>query len=279
MRNGAVWLASYPKSGNTWARLALFALRGSTDQELLAGLGGFGTTLATYEVMDRRLGVEAGHLTYAEIDALRPDLYSALFRTATAPVLCKVHDAWARAADGRPVFDADVTAGAIYLVRDPRDVAISWARFTGWSLEDAIDMLARPDMTLDNPPHKRTMALPQKLGSWSRNVTSWIDESGLDPLLIRYEDMIADLPMALRQMAIVSGCPADDAAIAAAVTATQFDRLAEQEQRHGFLERAERTERFFRAGRAGQWRDVLTADQARRIEREHRTVMTRLGYL
>lgn len=279
MRNGAVWLASYPKSGNTWARLALFALRRSADRDLLADLGGFGTTLATYEVMDRWLGVEAEHLTYAEIDALRPDLYAALFRNCTAPVLCKIHDAWACAADGRPVFDADFTAGAIYLVRDPRDVAISWARFAGWSLDDAIDMLARPDMTLDNPPHKRTMSLPQKLASWSRNVTSWIDESGLDPLLVRYEDMIEDLPTALRKMASASGCPTDDAAISAAVAATQFDRLAEQEQRYGFLERAERTERFFRAGKAGQWRDLLTADQARRIEREHKTVMIRLGYL
>jgi hypothetical protein len=80
-------------------------------------------------------------------------------------------------------------------------------------------------------------------------------------------------------MASASGCPTDDAAISAAVAATQFDRLAEQEQRYGFLERAERTERFFRAGKAGQWRDLLTADQARRIEREHKTVMIRLGYL
>ncbi len=279
MRNGAVWLASYPKSGNTWARLALFALGETGDSELLAALGAYGTTLATYEVMERWIGIEAEHLTYAEIDALRPDLNAALFRDRKIPFLCKVHDAWACAADGRPIFDADFTAGAIYLVRDPRDVAISWARFTGCSLDEAIDMLARPDMTLNKPRHKRAMSLPQRLGSWSHNVLSWIDESGLDPVVIRYEDMIEDPATAIRKMAVEAHRPCDDAAVARAVSETRFDRLVAQEQRHGFLERAERTEQFFRAGTAGQWREVLTAEQARRIEVEHKSVMARLGYL
>lgn len=275
---GAIWLASYPKSGNTWARLILHVLRHGEGASALATLGGFGATNATYEVLDHVLGVDAGHLTYAEIDDLRPDLNTAYFGLFREPVPCKVHDAWSRLPDGRALFDASITHTAIYLVRDPRDIAVSWARFTGWGIDRAIDMLADPAMALDARPERRSPQLPQRLRSWSQHVASWLNESGLEPLVLRYEDMLSDPAAAARSMADAIGWEVSDRQIAEAIEATRFEMLAEQERRHGFLERANRADRFFRAGTSGQWRRELTPQQAARIERDHGAAMQRLGY-
>jgi hypothetical protein len=60
---------------------------------------------------------------------------------------------------------------------------------------------------------------------------------------------------------------------------SSFERLQSQEEQMGFVEKPEAAQRFFREGRAGQWKDVLTAAQVRRIVREHGEQMRRFGYL
>ncbi|MBO9712354.1 sulfotransferase domain-containing protein [Sphingomonas sp.] len=274
---GAIWLASYPKSGNTWARLALLSLSNGGAPASLGELGGFAPMLATNPNLDRLLQVESGHLTEDEIEALRPDLNRELF-AGPEPRPCKVHDAWTRAPDGRPLFDADVTHAAIYLVRDPRDIAVSWSRFAGVGIDRAVAMLADPGAELSSNARAARLQLRQRLKSWSRHVTSWLDESGFDPLLIRYEDMLEDPAREIARMAAHMGWAAEPQAVAGAVEATRFEELAEQERRHGFRERMDRTERFFHTGRSGGWRELLSADQAARIERDHGEVMARLGY-
>ncbi len=60
---------------------------------------------------------------------------------------------------------------------------------------------------------------------------------------------------------------------------TRFDRLARQEKKSGFQERSHKQEKFFRRGRAGSWRSMLSPAQAARIVADHGAVMERFGYL
>jgi hypothetical protein len=275
---GAIWLASYPKSGNTWLRSALYALRHRRSDFTLLDLATFGSIHATYGHVDRWMEIESGNLTHDEAEALRPDFYATLFGERREPIPSKVHDAWTRTRDGRPLFDASFTHAAIYIVRDPRDVAVSWSRFFGYSLEPALGTLsdANAALALDRP--RRSPQLPQKLGTWSQHVLSWVDESGLSPTVIRYEDMLADPGLAFHRVCAAIGWERDDAAIQSAIDSASFEKLAAQERKSGFGEVADRTERFFRSGTAGGWREVLTHDQAARIERDHGEVMRRFGY-
>jgi aryl sulfotransferase len=279
MDSGAIWLASYPKSGNTWARLALWSLRADGSAPALTDIAQFGTVVTGRRLFDDLLEIESGHLTDAEIELLRPVLHDVLFAPDRPSELIKVHDAWFRTAAGRPVFDAKHSRAAIYILRDPRDVAVSWARFSNLSIDWAVRYLANPRASLTLDQRRLNSAVPQFLGSWSAHVTSWVDESGLDPVVVRYEDMHADLPGTLRRIAGRLGWPASDAAIEGAVAATRFDRLADEERRHGFHEIPDTASRFFVSGRAGGWRDVLTPEQAATIERDHEMVMRRFGYL
>lgn len=276
MTQGIFWIASYPKSGNTWMRLAINSLRaGGADIDINANES---DNLSTARhLFDRLLDIDSGLLTPDEILAARPAAFRLLAASQTATVFLKTHEACIATPGGVPLFPAEATAGAVYLVRDPRDVAISLAHHGGYGIEAAIERMARDDWTLSPVGRRLDAQLPHLIGGWSRNVASWLDAGPCAPLLLRYEDMLADPARALRLTAQAAGLPAD--AVDGAVRATGFARLQRQERENGFFQRPPQAAQFFRAGRAGHWRDGLTADQARRIERRHGAVMARLGYL
>ncbi len=275
----AIWLASYPKSGNTWLRLALKSLQDGGAAITLDDIATFAQMPLARRVFDGLLEVDSGHLTDAEIEALRPAFHDVYFGSDGVAELCKIHDRWFRTAAGRPLFDLGHTRAAIYIVRDPRDVAVSWARFANWPVDRSIRFLAGPQSMLRPASDRITGAIPQRIGTWSDHALSWIDESGLAPLVLRYEDMHADLPATLARVVAHLGWDATPSSIAGAVAATQFDRLADEEARRGFREKPPTAARFFHTGRSGGWRDVLTPDQAARIVADHAPMMRRFGYL
>ncbi|MEZ0242482.1 MAG: sulfotransferase domain-containing protein, partial [Sphingomonas sp.] len=257
---------------------ALYALRYAKSDFTLLDLATFGSIHATFGHIDRWMEIESGNLTDDEAEAMRPDFYAAFFGNRGEPTPSKVHDAWGRTRSGRPLFDASFTHATIYIVRDPRDVAVSWSNFFGYSIDKAIDILSDPNAALAVDKARRSTQLRQKLGTWSQHVVSWVDESGLSPLVIRYEDMLTDPALAFRSVCDTIGWERDEAAIESAIASTSFGHLAAQERKYGFGEVADRTERFFRSGKAGGWRDLLTGAQAARIESDHGEVMRRFGY-
>lgn len=275
--SGLCLLASYPKSGNTWLRLALSSLsRGGAPPDF-AKADNASFIASGRGLFDLRLDVESSDLTEDEVTALRPRFYEEAARRATEPMLCKVHDAWTRTPAGEPLFPPAVTVASVCIVRDPRDVAVSLAHHMDTGIDDAIAFLGDPDAAISAKPTGCTPQLRQTLLTWSGHVRSWL---GADPrpLLVRYEDMIADPAAALERVARHFGRDAAPEAVAKATAATRFDALRAAEERVGFLEKPWRAERFFRRGVAGGWRDTLTPAQAARIEDEHGGMMAELGY-
>ncbi|AWK88357.1 sulfotransferase domain-containing protein [Azospirillum thermophilum] len=275
---GFYWVVSYPKSGNTWLRLALRALlhpdRGAGPLDAT----GFAPDASQRTDIEEALDVESGDLTPAELGRLRPQAYRALAATATRPLFRKVHDAQSGTADG-PLFPPEVTLGTLYVVRDPRDVVVSWAHFAGVGLDEAIAMLCDPAAVLQAPAGRPALTLPQRLGCWSSHVRSWLDAPGRSCCLLRYEDMLADPAAVLRRAALYAGIPHGEADIRNAVALTRFDALREREEAHGFDGGQSGGVPFFRSGRAGQWRTALSPEQAGRVWDVHREMMTRIGYI
>ena len=108
----------------------------------------------------------------------------------------------------------------------------------------------------------------------------WIDQSEIPVLVVRYEDMLAD---AGRELTRVVGfarpaVPVDEGRVAMAVRHARFDRLQRAEDERPFRETPPRAKRFFRTGRAGDWRNHLSGSQVRRLLDHHARVMTRFGY-
>lgn len=272
------WLASYPKSGNTWLRLALASLSKGGVAPDFSSAELFAPIACDRAAMDEIADVDSAALTPAEEEAARPEFFRLEAAWLGRPQLRKVHDAWTRTASGEPLFPLEVTAGAVYLVRDPRDVAVSLAHHHSTSIDATIAFMSDPDATLARGIHYGSPQLRQRLLSWSGHVRSWLD-APLTTLMLRYEDMLRDPAGALRRVADHLSWSVSPEAIVAAVAATRFDALQAAEVRHGFRERTRPEVPFFRRGVAGGWRDALIPAQRRRIEADHREVMAALDYL
>jgi hypothetical protein len=276
--NRFFWLASYPKSGNTWLRLFLESMAsggGGIDINTLAACGSHAALRCEFDYI---LDIESGDLTDEEIACARPRQYEIEAGQASAPMLRKVHDAWGMTPAGEPLFPPEVTLGAVYLVRDPRDVAVSMAHHMNKPVDHAIARMGDPQAMMHTSKQHLPLQLPQGLSSWSGHVASWLD-APINRCLIRYEDMLAEPVASFGEIARFLLLDAAPGSIASAVDAVRFDRLRDAESRDGFVERQPGVDRFFRRGIAGGWRDSLSPEQISRIESDHGPMMRLLGYL
>lgn len=272
-----IWLASYPKSGNTWLRLFLESVSRNGGEVDINDLNLVQST-ARRDRFDAFAGLSSQHLSLDEIDELRPLVLAAEASLGGAPQIRKVHDAWRKNDSGRPLFPAEITQASVLLVRDPRDVALSLANHLGQDVDRIIDSLNDDAYVISRADDGWHMQLPQRVSSWSGHTASWLDARPA-PLVVRYEDMLQEPARWGAAICGQIGWQTSAAAIERAIEATGFDRLRQQEEANGFRERISPDRRFFNRGTAGGWRAELSPDQARRIEHRHSSVMRRLSYL
>jgi hypothetical protein len=177
--------------------------------------------------------------------------------------------------DGVPLLTPQVSAGAIYIVRNPLDVAISMANHFAIDLDAAIDYLGDARAATENS----ALFVTEFLGSWSQHVKSWADMQGARVLVLRYEDLLEKPLKWFGKVANLIGIGNDRSRIERAIAHADFRALAAQEKRDGFVEVPIKGARFFRAGRSNQWREGLSREQVERIIAAHREQMQRFGYV
>jgi aryl sulfotransferase len=274
-----VWLASYPKSGNTWMRTLLTNyLRDADAPADINHLDG-GPIASARVWFDEWVGVEASALDDATIARLRPAVYRCLLREAQQTLFMKAHDAWRSTDSGESLFPSDVTAGVVYLLRNPLDVAVSAAHHYGISLQESVERLCDPEFALGRSLGSTSDQLRQQLGAWSGHVRSWVDESGLPIVVIRYEDLRADTENLFAEIVRFCGLPYNPDRVRKAVAFSDFRELQRQEREAGFRERpALASAPFFRQGAAGAGRQTLTQAQVQLILETHGETMQRFGY-
>jgi hypothetical protein len=275
---GIYWLASYPKSGNTWFRTFLRNLIEDGDEPADINDLGTGDIASSRGWLDEVLGFDTAELDPDEVERLRPVVYGWSLRDA-AIGYHKIHDAYITTVDGEPLVSREATLGALYLLRNPLDVAPSYANHNHGSIDDAITKMSETDHALCNSRKSLPNQVRQKLLSWSEHVLSWVDAPGLNCRVIRYEDMLRQPTGTFTEATRFLQLPDDAARIEKALRFSDFRELARQEAAKGFREKRPRTERFFRQGQSGAWRDQLTPEQVERIIADHGPVMRRFGYL
>jgi hypothetical protein len=269
-----IWLASYPKSGNTWLRAFLHNyLRNPEKPYDINRLLDFTATendAGLYKAYDPR---PASQFSFADVQRMRPLLHRDLTESFPGSVFVKTHNA-ALAVEGVPLQTPDVTAGSIYIVRDPRDIAISYASHLGVPIDRVIRLMGDPAATVGGDDAH----VFERLGSWSLHIQSWAGRRDPRCLLLRYEDMQIDPLRSFGRVVAFLGTTPDPDRLAQAIRFSAFDQLRDQEQSNGFIERPAQSQQFFRSGRSGQWRDLLTPAQRAQIEADHGVEMERCGY-
>jgi hypothetical protein len=237
---------------------------------------------ASRQAFDDALGIDSAGLTADEIDLLRPradEVIAAQDRRDGEIRLRKVHDAMFTGLTGEPVVSVSAARCAVYVIRDPRDVAVSLAHHTDRALDYVVEYMTSPTAAVAAARDRLEPQLRQRLGTWSEHVTSWTDQDAIPSLVVRYEDCLRD-PVAIWTAVLdFAGLGVEADRVSAAVAACSFARLQGQEEREGFSERTSANSLFFRQGRSGGWRTSLSDELAAKIESDHQGVMQRFGYL
>ncbi len=128
-----------------------------------------GPIASSRSLFDWTVGIKSSHLNDDEADAFRPALYRFVASRAAKPVVMKVHDAWFPAPSGEPLFPAEATRTVIYIVRNPLDVAVSWAHHYDVDLDRAVEALLRSRQQDRRERLWPITQLRQRLGTWSEH--------------------------------------------------------------------------------------------------------------
>lgn len=239
VRDDDIWLVSYPKSGNTWLRFLLGNLSSNASVDFLS------------------------------IERIIPDIYAnsmANLCKLQSPRILKSHEA----------FDRRYKK-IIYIVRDPRDVVISY-------LKHQQKMRNIPtDYSMDVFGEEFIKgALPA--GSWKEHVGSWLGAKDGESnfILIRYEDLLKDTENTLRNIVSkITGFPVKRE-FYQAVVLSSFERMKELEKLQSGkwlpTRNSDKNINFIRAGKSEQWKESLSPYLSEKIWKEWGNIMEQLGY-
>lgn len=270
-----IWLASYPKSGNTWVRSFLHNLLTNSPTPVnINELDDFclGESAAAWYVA--RTGRKVTDMSFEEIMKMRPLVQKDFTMAFPDSVFVKTHNylgEW----HGHPLHNMDVTAGGIYVVRNPLDVAISMTHHFGLGQDEAIARMAdHGSITGLTESH-----VPEFHSSWSGHVASWTGHPNPQLLVLRYEDLLEKPKKHFKLVANFLGLQPKPERLERAIRNSSFKAMKAQEEKAGFKERSNFAKAFFREGKKDQWREKLTPDQIRQIISDHREQMERFGYV
>lgn len=242
VRPDDTFIISYPRSGNTWTRFLIGNL------------------------------LHPEGVTFGNIEKLIPDAEaqsSRYMRRVPSPRMIKSHS----------YFDPRYPK-VIYIVRDPRDVALSYYDFSRKyrQIEDTYPLERYiEDFTAGH-------LLSAGWGTWGENVASWVYARGARPgfLLVRYEDMKARPAEELRRVADFLGIAASDEQMRSAVERSSADRMREMEKTQSNDWVTTKNKRsdipFVRTASVGGWKTNLRTEYAAKIEARWGHIMAQLGY-
>lgn len=274
-----VWLASYPKSGNTWFRIFLANLLADKDEPQDINKLEISTPIAASRSLFFNVaGWSSIPLKLGELRRLQPDLYQVLSQQQKQCCYLKTHEAYTQNAEGNWIHAPDVTRAAVYFVRNPLDVALSWANHCGNTVDKSIASMAKSQWLAGKQAVAKSQFAQQTL-SWSQHVQTWTQQRLSPVLVLRYEDMLAHPLDTFRQAVNFLQLEFKDWQIERALRHSQFDELKKQELAQGFSEKPVKSKAFFRQGRSGGWRDVLTENQIADVVDAHRSAMKQYDYV
>ncbi|MEM9099670.1 MAG: sulfotransferase domain-containing protein [Pseudomonadota bacterium] len=258
--NKIIWLASYPKSGNTWTRILLGNYLLSDKQAIsINELSKVTKTDVRQDLYDKAAGRPFVANDFDDAIALRPKVQRIIAAESQGHQFVKTHSKIERIGNVDLILP-EVTAAAVYIMRNPFDVAPSFAHHTGQSIDEIIDNMTNPRMIFSSQTQ-----IMEVLGSWDAHVASWLNAPGLPRHVMRYEDMIGDTEKTIRGLLQFLQVPVRDGPLRRAIRMSSFKELQKQEATRGFRERPQQVDKFFRKGRSGSWRDELTPAQVGRI--------------
>ena len=295
MHNQIFWLASYPKSGNTLLRSIIISLffteEGlfSLDQSLKI------TQFEKTVHLKRNKDIFKSDFNNIQDISVFSKYWIALQQKRALSfnqdfIFLKTHSG-ALSVNNQNFTSEKNVRGIIYIIRDPRDVCISWSKHSDLSIQDTIDFMVNEYATLEwQEPrlsenifnnYNRPSAL---LSSWEKHVISWTSIKWKIPkIIIKFEDLVYNKKKVIENLIVFFEKNYNfkfnnkDIKIKNIIKTTDFDKLKKEEQEKGFIE-APIGKTFFSVGEKEQWKKKLNKSEINQIEKKFSFIMKKFGY-
>ena len=271
-----IFLASYPKSGNTWLRSIIgnfynfgkdFSLNDLKSIPLLS-------IKKHFNEFEDKVYVNNNDLHFDWISQNIIKCQNILNNKPRHLNIFKTHSA-----RHKNFTNETVNAGFIYIVRDPRDIIVSLKNFSGKEIDKTID-----EFLFSKSLMISTNGAQELLSTWELNVQSWLNYNSVPRLIIRYEDLklnqkqiILNIKEFLNKIHKLN-INLRNQDIDTILENTNFNNLRDLEDKNGFDE-ATKHSKFFRSGKSNQWKDVLSNTQVKLIEKNLKSLMRYFNYI
>lgn len=256
-----IWLASYPKSGNTWVRSLLahyFMPPGKAPD--INNLRQFTTADVRQDFYDAAARKPFRGESLEDWVRMRGPALRLIAGSKQGHHFVKTHCQTIQMF-GADLIPPEITAGAIYMMRNPFDLAPSFARHQSADIDTAIERMCTDNTVMGTPT-----GIYDALGRWDDHVARWTTAPGLKHRVVRYEDLLSKPAREMRGLLEeFLSVKVEPQKLARAVKATSFANMQKQEREKGFTERPEGMKAFFAKGQSGVWRSDLTPAQVGRI--------------
>ncbi len=275
-----IWIASYPKSGNTYIRSFLsayfFSNTGNFDFKLLKNIEQFPDKQFFNGFIDN---IDDASKSWLSIQ-------KDLIKTNKTRFL-KTHSAFI-SFNNNQFTNAETTLGSVYIVRDPRSIVTSIMNHFSMDQFEAAEMLFDEDRGIKSSDGN--LATYSFLSSWCNHYNSWNNLKTIKSILIKYEDLeksneeiFSNLIRYINNL-IGSNEGIDHQKFIKALETTKFSFLKKKEGEEGFVESVYSKSKdhkipFFNLGFKNDWEKVLEKKVLDKIEKKFYKEMKLLGYL
>ncbi len=274
-----IWLASYPKSGNTWVRLFLNSLIFAPNE--------------TININDIKLGQFPVRKYFKDItnniDDVKEFIQNCNYAQSKINLdnkikFFKTHNAFWKI--GQDCFTNDEnTKGIIHIVRDPRNVITSIKNHYGYeNYKEALDFMKHENNIIGVKNSTKEEDLPTPISSWKLHYNSWKNPINLKSkyILIKYENLInnpySEFSKIIKFIEKISEIKFKEKNILKSIENTKFENLQKQEEKEGFKE-SPNNNKFFYLGPKNNWQSLLDKNIKDDIETSFKNEMQDLGYL
>lgn len=268
-----IWLASYPKSGNTWLRAFLTSYCSQEEELDLDKIMPFSD--ADYLNYQNVSPIPINELSCYDLVLIKSAaMFSLVTQHPGQVLLVKTHDINLDIR-GQPLISAILSLGGIYVIRDPRDIVCSLSSHLVPSLSfpELVNKLLHVEYSLGRLDEYK---FHHFLCSWNKHVDSWT-KSKFPVILIRYEDMLSEPESTFKNVINFLQLKYDEESYKRAMKNTSFSNMQMLEERDGFKEKRSDNP-FFRKGKAGSWKTELSKHLVYKIEEQCHEIMTRFDY-
>ncbi|MDC0057425.1 sulfotransferase domain-containing protein [Alphaproteobacteria bacterium] len=276
-----IWISSYPKSGNTWMRYFIanyfFNKKRISNPYIIKNIKAFPNTEILQKISNK------DELIANPYDISKYWIKSQELIKIENGNVCflKNHNALVNIKN-HPFTNETHSLSGIYIIRDPRDVVVSYAKYKNMSYDRAIKDVCCKEL-LYVLSKKYVFPRVDILGSWKYHFLSWKDGMKKMPkIFVKYEDLINDsygnFYKIIDFLSKILNFEINTEQIKFSIKYSSFEKLKKYENTIGFFENETKTN-FFRSGKIGNWKNELSISQIKHIETEFKSEMKLHGYL